>query len=124
MSEACPASDFGDSVELGEAFRLRKLLMNQHRVYTFQIGEHYQLFQRSKVANVAFLVRVDLSPFAGRHPKQGDIQQVGFIGIDGVDAGFIEAGWDKFLFDRVGVNPIVDFGKCSLEVPIPVNPID
>lgn len=108
----------GDFVQLVEALRLGQPLADEHGVEAFEIGKDDKLFERSVVANVAFGVGMRIAPLLRGLTEEGDIEQVGLVGIDEHGLLFRDGRRDELLFDRVGVDAVIDFGQCALEVPI------
>ena len=60
---------------------------------------------------------------ASRHslavlPEKSDIKQVGFAGVELARLCLRYSFGDKGVFDRVGVNPVVNLREGVLEVPL------
>ena len=73
----------GHGVELGEALWRWQLLVDEHGVDAFEVGEHHELFQRGVVADIAFSLGVGCPPFRRRKAEEGHVQQIGLVGVDG-----------------------------------------
>jgi len=74
----------GDAVEGSETLLLGQPLADEDGVETFEIGENNQLLQWGVVADVALGVGVGVEPLFGGLAEEGDVEQVGLAGIDGV----------------------------------------
>jgi hypothetical protein len=107
----------GDFIELLQAFRLGQSLADEHGIEALQVGQDNELLQRGVVANVTFGVGVGVSPLFGGLAEQGDVEQIGFVGIDETCLCLGDRGWNQRLFDRIGVDAVVDLGQRPLEVP-------
>lgn len=53
--------------------------MDKNRVDAFEIREDDQLFQRRMIAQVSIRIRVCVTPFAGRQPEEGDVEQAASV---------------------------------------------
>ena len=108
----------GDFIQLPQPFFLRQSLADEHGVKAFKIGQDNELLQRSVVANVAFSVGMLVAPLFGGLAEEGDVEQVGFVGIDETGLGFGDRGRNERFFYGIGVDAVVDLCQRPLEVPI------
>lgn len=92
----------GDFVELHEAFGRWKALANQHRVQAFEVGEDDELLEGRVVAEVALGLGVGIAPLLGGLAEEGDVEQVGLVGVDEVGLGLGDGGRNQGFFDGVG----------------------
>ena len=72
----------GDSVEFDKPFALGQALADKYRIEALHVGQADQFVDSGIVADIAFQVGIGFTPFESRHTEQGDIQHVGFAGID------------------------------------------
>ncbi len=92
-------------------------MADEDGIEAFEIGEDDELLQRSVVADVALGVGMGIAPLFRGLAEEGDVEQVGFAGINQRGLGFGDGGWDECFLDRVGVDAVVDFGERALEIP-------
>ena len=69
-------------VEFDKPFALGQALADKYRIETFHVGQTDQFVDTGIVPDIAFHVRMGFTPFESRHTEQGDIQHIGFAGID------------------------------------------
>ena len=75
------------------------------------------MLQRSVIAEITLGLGMNVAPLLGSLPEEGDIKQVGLVSIDEGGLIFVDGGWDKRLFDSVGMDAVVDLCKGALEIP-------
>ena len=107
----------GDFVQLEQALRLGQALPDEDGIEAFEVGEDDELLQRGVVADVAVGVGVGVAPLLRGLAEEGDVEQVGFVGIDERRLCLGDGRRDEGLFDGVGVDAVVDLGEGALEVP-------
>ena len=93
-------------------------MTDENGIKAFEIGEDNQLLQRSVVADVSLGVRMGIPPLFRGLAEEGDVEQVGFAGINGGGLRLGDGWRDEGFLDRVGMNAVVDLGEGALEVPI------
>ena len=59
------------------------------------------------VADVALGVGMGVAPLPGGLAEEGDVEQVGFAGVDRGRLRFGNGGRDERLFDGVGVDAVI-----------------
>ena len=72
---------------------------------------------RGVVADVAVGVGMGVAPLPGGLAEEGDVEQVGFAGVDRCRLRFGNGGRDERLLDGVGVDAVIDLRERALEVP-------
>ena len=70
------------------------------------------------IADVAFSVGVCFAPFLSGLPEKSDIKQVGFAGVELARLCLRYGFWDQGVFNRVGVDAVVNLRESALEVPL------
>lgn len=70
----CPHLDDGDFIEGGETIRLRQAFADEDGVEAFEVGEDYELFERSVVTDIAFGGGVGVAPLFGGLAEKGDVE--------------------------------------------------
>ena len=92
-------------------------MTNEDCVEAFQIGQYHQLFQQCIVADVAPCIGVGFAPFFCGLAKQGDIEQVRFVGIDQRYLQLGDGRRYECLADGIRVDVVIDLGQGALEIP-------
>ena len=49
--------------------------------------------------------------------SEGNIEHVRFVGIGYSGLRWCNGGWNQVRFDRIGMNSVVKFGKCTVQIP-------
>lgn len=101
----------GDFIELKQALGLGNTLPDENGIKALEICEDDKLLKRSMVANVAFGIRMGIAPLLGGLAKEGDIEQVGFVGIDERCLSLGECRRQERFLDRVRMDAVVDLGE-------------
>ena len=91
----------GDFIELKQAFGLGNTLADENGIEALEICEDDKLLKRRMVADVAFGIGMGIAPLLRGLAKEGDIEQVGFVGIDERCLGLGECRRQERLLDRV-----------------------
>ena len=107
----------GDFVQLEQACRLGQPLADEDGIEAFEIGEDNKLLERCVIADISISVGMRIAPLLRGPAEKGDVEQVGFVGIDELRLSFGDRGWEERLLDGVRVDAVVDLGQGSLEVP-------
>lgn len=107
----------GDLIEPFQPVALRQGHVDELGVHAFDVGEHEQLLDGGVVAHVAFELGIRIAPLPGGLAEEGDIEQVGFVGVGGGGLGGGDLGRDEVGFHRVGVDAVVQLGQGAVEVP-------
>ena len=92
--------------------------MDQNGIDTLHIRKYNQLFDGGVIADISFGIGIFGSPLHRRFSKEGHIKQIGFVGIHKVDLWFGQFRGNQVFLNGIGMNMVVYFGKCTLEVPI------
>lgn len=92
-------------------------LTDEHGIEACEIGEDDELLQWGVVAEVALGIGMSIAPLLRRLAEEGDVEQVGFVGIDEGALSLGDGGRQERLLDRVGVDAVVDLGEGALEIP-------
>ncbi len=92
-------------------------MADEHGIEVFEIGEDDELLQRRVIANVALGVGMGIAPLLRGLAEKGDVEQVGFVGIDERGLGLGDRRREERFLDGVGVYAVVDLGEGALEVP-------
>ncbi len=92
-------------------------MADEDGIEAFEVGEDDELLQRGVVADVAVGVGVGVAPLLRGLAEEGDVEQVGFVGIDERCLSLGDGRRDEGFFDGVGVDAVVDLGERALEVP-------
>ncbi len=98
-------------------------MADEDGIEAFEIGEDDELLQRSVVADVALGVGMGIAPLFRGLAEEGDVEQVGFVGIDERGLGLGDGRRDERLFDGVGVDAVIDLGERALEIPPELEPV-
>ena len=98
----------GNLVEAGQAFRLAEPFFYKHSIEIFQIDQANQLGGIGEIPNIAFFLRVLVSPLFGGHPEQGHIQHIRLAGVDQAHLLARKLRGNQVGLDRIGVNPVID----------------
>jgi len=69
------------------------------------------------VADIALGVGMGVAPLRGGLAKEGDVEQVGFAGVNGSRLRLGDGGRDEGFFDGVGVDAVIDLRESALKVP-------
>ena len=69
------------------------------------------------IPDIAFQVGILLAPRLCSHAEHGHVQHVGFVGIDDARLFRSHFGRNQVLFDRVGMDAVVDFGQLAFGTP-------
>ena len=104
-------------IESFQALALRQAHVDQLGVQGLDVGEDEQLLDGGVVAHVAIKFGVRITPLAGGLAEESDVEQVGFGGVGDGGLGGGDLGRDEVLFDRVGVDAVVELGEGAIEVP-------
>ena len=107
-----------DFIELKQALGLGNTLADENGIEALEICEDDKLLKRSMVADVTFGIGMGIAPCTGCLSEEGDIEQVGFVGIDERCLSLGECRGQECFFDGVGVDAVVDLGEGALEAPI------
>ena len=90
---------------------------DENGVEAFEIGEDNELLQRGVIEEVALGVGMSVAPLFRGLAEEGDIEQIGLVGIDERGLLFRDARRYERLFDGIGVDAVVDLGEGALEIP-------
>ena len=93
-------------------------MTDEHGIEAFQIGEDDELLERSVIADGSLGVGMGVAPLFRGLAEEGDVEQVGFVGIDERGLGLGDGGRDECFFDGIGVDAVIDLGEGALEVPV------
>ena len=106
-----------DSIELYKPFTLRHLLVDEYGIEILHVGQTDQLVDGGIIPDIAFQIGILFSPHLRGHAEHGHVQHVGFIGID--DACLLRGHLDRnqVLFDRVGMDTVIDLGQFAFGAP-------
>jgi len=69
------------------------------------------------VTDVAVGIRIRVALLRGGLPKEGDVAEVGFAGVNRSRLRLGDGGRDEGFFDGVGANAVIDFCESALEAP-------
>lgn len=69
------------------------------------------------VAHVALNPRVRVAPLLRCLAKEGNVEEVGLVGVGEPGLSRSDRGRDQMGFDRIGVDTIVQLGERAVEVP-------
>ncbi len=96
---------------------MRQLHMDELGVHVFEVGEDEKLLETGVVAHVAVLTGVGVAPLVGGLSEEGDVEDVGFVGVG--EGGLLRGdfGRDEMGLDGVGVEVVIDLGEGAVEVP-------
>ena len=72
----------GDLVEPFQAFALRQFHVDELRIHAFEVDQNQKLFDCRVIAHISVEFGVGLAPLLGGLAEQGDVQEVGLVGID------------------------------------------
>ena len=108
----------GDFIELKQALELGNTLADENGIEALEICEDDKLLKRRMVADVAFGIGMGIAPLLRGLAKEGDIEQVSFVGIDERCLSLRECRRQERLLDRVRMDAVVDLCEGALEVPI------
>ncbi len=92
-------------------------MANKDGVEAVEVGEDDELLQRGVVAKVALGVGMGVAPLLRGLAEEGDVEQVGFAGVNEAGLGLGDGGGNERLLDGVGMDAVVDLGEGALEVP-------
>ena len=93
-------------------------MANENGIKALEICDDDKLLKRRMVADVAFGIGMGIAPLLRGLAKEGDIEQVGFVGIDERCLGLGECRRQERFLDRVRMDAVIDLGQSALEVPI------
>jgi hypothetical protein len=116
---ACQRPHLADSdgVQLLDTFSLRQTHLDEFCVQALYVREHEKLLDGSAIAHIALESGICLAPLLGSLAKQGDIEKIGFAGISTRGLRSANHSRDQVCLNRVGMDPVVEFGKCTVEIP-------
>ena len=107
----------GDLVQALQALALRQAHVDELGVHGLDVGQHQQLLDAGVIAHIAVQAGVGITPLPGGLAEQGDIEQVGFVGIDERCMGLGECRRQERFLDRVRMDAVIDLCQSALEVP-------
>jgi len=90
----------GNGVEPFQAVALRQGHVNELGVHAFDVGQHEQLLDGGVVTHVAFECGIGVAPLLCGPPEQGDIEQVGLVGVSGGGLRGGDRGRDEVRLHR------------------------
>ena len=92
-------------------------MANENGIKALEICDDDKLLKRRMVADVAFGIGMGIAPLLRGLAKEGDIEQVGFVGIDERCLGLGECRRQERFLDRVRMDAVIDLCQSALEVP-------
>ena len=104
-----------NGVELHQSIGSAEVHVNEFSVHRLYIGENEELLDGRIVTDIAFKFWVFLTPFFGGATEQGDVEQVGFIGVGCGGLRFGDFGRNQMGFDRIGMDTVIDFTEATLD---------
>ncbi len=104
-------------VEAFEPLSLRQFHVDELCVHVLQVGGDEELSEGRVVAHVAVLAGVGVAPFACGLTEEGDVEEVGFVGVGDGRLFRGDLGRDEVCLDGVGVEAVVDLGQSAIEIP-------
>ena len=107
----------GDSIELYKPFTLRHLLVDECGIEILHIAQSDQLVDGSIVTDIAFQIGILFTPHLRGSAEHGNVQYVGFIGIDDVRLLRGHFGGNQVLFDSVGMDAVIDLEQFAFGTP-------
>ena len=107
----------GDLIEPFQAVALRQGHVDELGVHALNIGQHQQLLDGGVVAHVAFELGIGVAPLLGGLAEQGDVEQVGLVGVGDGGLRGRDLGRDEMGFHRVGVDAVIELGEGAVEIP-------
>ena len=91
--------------------------MDELGIHAFEIRQHEKLLDAGVVSHVAVERGIGLAPLLGGLTKEGNVEQVGLVGIDHGRLGGGDGRRDDVGFDGVGVYAVVELGKSAVQIP-------
>lgn len=107
----------GDGVEALDAVALRKGHVNELGIHVLDVGEDEELFEAGMIAHVAVLAGIGVSPLPGGLAEEGNVEEIGLVGVGKGGLLRCDFGGDQMGLDGVGVEPVVDLGEGAVEIP-------
>ena len=96
---------------------LRKSFSYEYGIQILHVREANQFVHRGIVADVSFQVGMRIAPFEGSEAEHGNVQHIGFAGVDAGSLLWCDFCRDKVLFDSIGVDAVIYFRQFSLGTP-------
>ena len=106
-----------DSIELYESFTLGHLLVDEYGIEILHVGQTNQLVDGGIITDIAFQIRILFAPHLRSHAEHGNVQHIGFVGIDDTRLFRGHFGGNQVLFDRVGMDTVIDLGQFAFGAP-------
>jgi hypothetical protein len=107
----------GDLVQPLQALALRQPHVDQFGIHGFEVGQHEELLDGGMVAHVAVEFGIRFAPEFRGQPEQGDIEQIGLVGVDDRRLRRGHGRRDEAFLDGIGVDAVVELGEGAVEVP-------
>lgn len=108
----------GDLIQPFESFTLWQFHVDELGVHAFHVGKHEQLFNGRVFPHVAFERWIGLAPLFRCLTEERHVEKIGLGGVRDGRLCRCDFRRDEMRLDGVGVDTVVEFGECAIEIPL------